>query len=403
MFSATFPWQMEALARQARSKPIEIIVGERSQVSNDITQMVEVISEENKWKRLLELVQEWYDKGLILIFVETQDTADKIFMDLIKNGFPCLSLHGGKDQQDRLFTIDEFKKKVKTILVATSVAARGLDVEDLNLVINFDVPNHMEDYVHRVGRTGRAGRKGTAITFITPDEEKYAPGIVKALDRSMVEVSDDLRRLVESYQKKKESGQQVPVASSGFGGSGYKFDEEEARKKQEERKRQKKEYGVDDDDEEEEDVDFDDEDSINNPNSQTNSIKSVQELAYQKIQEVVNRVKEAQRAAQIASGGDYFTDELEINDYPQQARWKVTRRDTSIAAIVEFTGCAITPRGSYFPPGKTPKPGERKLYLFIEGPSAIAVRNAKIEIRRVLEETAAISAPDIAVSNRYTI
>jgi ATP-dependent RNA helicase DDX46/PRP5 len=76
---------------------------------------------------------------------------------------------GGKDQVDRDFTIDDFKRKVRTLMVATSVAGRGLDVKDLVLVINYHCPNHLEDYIHRVGRTGRAGRKGTAYTFISPD------------------------------------------------------------------------------------------------------------------------------------------------------------------------------------------------------------------------------------------
>jgi len=82
-----------------------------------------------------------------------------------------------KDQVDRDYTIDDFKRKVRTVMVATSVAGRGLDVKDLVLVINYHCPNHMEDYVHRVGRTGRAGRKGTAYTFISPDV-RYCAGFL---------------------------------------------------------------------------------------------------------------------------------------------------------------------------------------------------------------------------------
>ena len=86
-----------------------------------------------------------------------------------------MSLHGGKDQSDRESTITDFKSDVCNVLVATSVAARGLDVRDLHLVVNYDVPNHHEDYVHRVGRTGRAGNKGTAVTFIAPGRTKSYP------------------------------------------------------------------------------------------------------------------------------------------------------------------------------------------------------------------------------------
>jgi len=120
----------------------------------------------------------------ILIFVNQHENCDILFRDLLKHGYPCLSLHGRKDQTDRESTISDFKGDVCNLLVATSVAARGLDVRDLVLVLNYDVPNHHEDYVHRVGRTGRAGNKGTAITFISKDEEKYAPDLVKALRES---------------------------------------------------------------------------------------------------------------------------------------------------------------------------------------------------------------------------
>lgn len=98
-------------------------------------------------------------------------------------------------QMDRESTLADFKSGVCTILVATSVAARGLDVKDLNLVINYDVPNHLEEYVHRAGRTGRAGNKGTAITFISEEEETYAPDLVKALKDSKAIVPTDLQVL----------------------------------------------------------------------------------------------------------------------------------------------------------------------------------------------------------------
>lgn len=119
-----------------------------------------------------------------MVFVNSQESCDSLFRDLIRHGYPCLSLHGGKDQTDRECTISDFKGDVCNLLVATSVAARGLDVRDLVLVLNYEVPNHHEDYVHRVGRTGRAGNKGTAITFISADEDKYAPDLVKALKES---------------------------------------------------------------------------------------------------------------------------------------------------------------------------------------------------------------------------
>ena len=141
-------------------------------MNSDIEQIIEIRPEQERFLRLLEILGEWYEKGKILIFVQSQDKCDSLFRDLLKYGYPCLSLHGGKDQGDRECTVADFKGDVCNVLVATSVAARGLDVKDLVLVLNFDVPNHHEDYVHRVGRTGRAGNKGTAITFIGQDEDR---------------------------------------------------------------------------------------------------------------------------------------------------------------------------------------------------------------------------------------
>lgn len=412
LFSATFPRQVEMLARKILVKPLEIIVGQRSVVCQDVEQHVEVMLEENKFKRLLELIKKWYDEGLILIFVDRQESADKLFADLMQAGYPCLSLHGGKDQQDRDFTIDDFKKKATTIMVATSIAARGLDVKDLILVINYDVPNHMEDYVHRVGRTGRAGAKGYAYTFITPDEDRYSPDIVKALEISKQPIPEALKIIYEAYEEKKAAGKAAPTIS-GYVGKGYKFDEEEEKKKEAEKKAQKKAYGIDE--EEEEDY-FDEEgegtttqqksvdEILNEPletqTSKGNYIQTPQQ-ATQKVHQIALSI--TSKALKVsAATGDHFAEELEINDYPQQARWKVTHKD-ALHAITEWTGAAITTRGSYVPPGRNPTPGERKLYLFIEGPDATSVRRAKAEIKRILDETTAISGMDKPTYGRYSV
>ena len=124
----------------------------------------------------------WSDKGSILIFVDKQTEADYLFQELLKYGYSSLVLHGAMDPDDREFTIYDFKKKVVNIMIATSVCARGLDIPSIVLVINFKCPNHLEDYIHRIGRTGRGGNKGTAITFITPAEEQYSIDLLKALE-----------------------------------------------------------------------------------------------------------------------------------------------------------------------------------------------------------------------------
>lgn len=200
LFSATFPRQMEALARKILRRPLEITVGGRSIVAAEIEQIVEVRSEDSKFNRMLELLGKLFNEdndARALIFVERQESADKLLADLLRKNYSCMSLHGGMEQVDRDQTIADFKTGVVPVVIATSVAARGLDVKQLKLVIQFDAPNHMEDYVHRAGRTGRAGNKGTCVTFLTPDQDRYSLDIFKALQASGAAVPDDVKAMAE--------------------------------------------------------------------------------------------------------------------------------------------------------------------------------------------------------------
>lgn len=268
MFSATFPPQVERLARNVLKQPIEVVVGGRSVAASNIVQHVEVRTEESKFRRLLQLLGLWYERGSILVFVDRQDNADRIFRELSSAGYQCLSLHGGMDQADRDSAVADFKNGVIRVLVATSVAARGLDVKNLSLVVNFDVPNHYEDYVHRVGRTGRAGKKGTAYTFLTHDQTAYAPDLVKALELSAkaglvaeaahapskeelekaarASVPEDLRKLANAFEQEREAkrkaGEKVYGSSSGYGGRGFTFTEDEENAKASIREQQAKRF-----------------------------------------------------------------------------------------------------------------------------------------------------------------
>lgn len=241
LFSATFPRQMEALARKTLSKPIEIVVGGRSVVAPEITQIVEVREESTKFVRLLELLGNLYEDDKneddrVLIFVDRQESADSLLRDLMKRGYPCMSIHGGKDQIDRDSTIADFKAGVIPILIATSVAARGLDVKQLKLVVNYDAPNHLEDYVHRAGRTGRAGNTGTAVTFLTEEQDRYAVDIAKALRQSGQPIPESVQKLVDSFMEKVKAGKER-AAASGFGGKGLeRLDQERDAAKARERK-----------------------------------------------------------------------------------------------------------------------------------------------------------------------
>ena len=258
LFSATFPRQMESLARKVLVKPVEIVVGGRSVVAPEITQIVEVRTEGTKFIRLLELLGKLYEEeknedDRALIFVDRQESADGLLKDLMRKGYPCMSIHGGKDQIDRDSTIDDFKAGIVPILIATSVAARGLDVKQLKLVVNYDAPNHLEDYVHRAGRTGRAGNTGTAVTFVTPEQDRYSVDIVKALKQSDREIPEDLRKLADGFIDKVKSGKEK-VSGSGFGGKGLeRLDQERDAARARERKTHKTgDEGEDDEKEEKE-------------------------------------------------------------------------------------------------------------------------------------------------------
>ncbi|GJY93073.1 DEAD-box ATP-dependent RNA helicase 42 [Tanacetum coccineum] len=433
LFSATFPRQVEVLARKVLTKPVEIQVGGRSVVNKDIAQLVEVRPENERFYRLLELLGEWYEKGKILIFVQSQDKCDSLFKDMLKHGYPCLSLHGGKDQTDRESTISDFKSNVCNLLVATSIAARGLDVKELELVINYDAPNHYEDYVHRVGRTGRAGRKGCAVTFLSSEDERYAPDLVKALELSNQVVPDDLKALADSFMAKVNQGL-VQAHGTGYGGSGFKFNEEEDEVRKAAKKAQAREYGFEEDKSDSEDED----DGVRKAGgdiSQQAVIAQAAALAAASQQPSTSGVPVslpgvlgipgvvpgndgAARAAALAAAmnlqhnlariqseslPDHYEAELEINDFPQNARWKVTHKET-LGPISEWTGAAITTRGQYVQPGRIPAPGERKLYLFIEGGSEQSVKRAKAELKRVLEDitTQALSLPS-SQPGRYSV
>ena len=183
LFSATFPQQVEMLARKVLKSPIEISLGGRSVASDTVEQIVQVLDDDKaRFYRLLQLLGKWYSKGgNILVFVDTQKKCDELFHKLGQCGYQSVSLHGGKEQGDRDNAIKDFKTNVRRIMVATSVAGRGLDVPNLNLVVNYSCPNHMEDYVHRIGRTGRAGKKGNCIHVSNPKRCEIRPRYWKSV------------------------------------------------------------------------------------------------------------------------------------------------------------------------------------------------------------------------------
>lgn len=193
----------------------------------------------------------------------------------MKASYPCMSLHGGIDQFDRDSTILDFKSGRVKLLIATSVAARGLDVKQLILVVNYDCPNHYEDYVHRCGRTGRAGKEGCAWTFLTPEQGRYSGEITRALELSGAVVPDELRLLWDTYKAQQEAEGKKVHTGGGFSGKGFKFDEQEAAAVKENKKMQKAALGLQDSDDDE-DLENDIDQQIENMFAAKRNVKEIE-------------------------------------------------------------------------------------------------------------------------------
>ncbi len=170
LFSATFPKKFQDFARQTLIKPIVVNVGRAGAANLDVIQEVEYVKQEAKIVYLLECLQKTAPP--VIIFCERKGDVDDIHEYLLLKGVEAVSIHGGKDQSERNEAIQLYKEGEKDVLVATDVAAKGLDFADIQHVINFDMPSEIENYVHRIGRTGRCGKTGVATTFINKSCEE---------------------------------------------------------------------------------------------------------------------------------------------------------------------------------------------------------------------------------------
>lgn len=184
LFSATFSNDIRKLARTYLNNPVEIEVAKRNATADTVTQIAYPVSEEDKRAAVVHLVK---SRGLkqVIVFSNTKIGTARLARQLELDGVRAESIHGDKSQIDRMKALDAFKSGELEVLVATDVAARGLDVAGVPCVINYDLPYNAEDYVHRIGRTGRAGAKGDAISLFTPQQEKLLLEIEKLTKRSI--------------------------------------------------------------------------------------------------------------------------------------------------------------------------------------------------------------------------
>jgi ATP-dependent RNA helicase RhlE len=187
MFSATFPQEIESLARSFLKNPQRIEVARRNATAENITLVLHPVHHEKKRALLIHLIQSRELKQ-VLVFTGTKIGANRLAHELNRAGIHAAAIHGDKTQQERIKALDEFKSGEVGILVATDVAARGLDISALPYVVNFDMPHNPEDYVHRIGRTGRAGASGEAISLMTEDEARYLKDIERLIGKTIEQV-----------------------------------------------------------------------------------------------------------------------------------------------------------------------------------------------------------------------
>lgn len=431
LFSATFPRNVEALAKRILRKPLEVVVGTRGQASKNVQQVIEIMEEDKKLYRLLELLGIWTDRGSVIVFVDQQAQADSLFQSLLKYKYVPLLLHGGQDQDDRTNTISEFKKNSKKVLITTSLGARGLDIKWVILVVNYFCPAYKEDYIHRIGRTGRAGRKGYSVTMITPEEDKFAGDMIQALQISNSEVPQALMDMYQKFREKVMRGEAQDFKNKNRDGRGFKFDHDEIAKFRAIKKIISKQYGfggkADEDDvkylkemDGSKKVEKNQIKLIRDPKVRNEIKKAAVKAAGEAImagksnEDVMIAAQNAirdflfsydpenpqsyssfnnERELKIQSGilkhdevVSKVSVEFEIDSYPEITRKKITGRDY-LAQIGELTLCQISVRG-ILSKGTGNVFGQKKLHIFIEGDTRVSVMNALYEINKTAEESA---------------
>ncbi|KAL5108353.1 putative ATP-dependent RNA helicase DDX17 [Taenia crassiceps] len=211
MWSATWPKEVRSLAREFLGKYIQINIGsEDLHANHNIKQNVEVIRESEKYGRLVELLKD-FGRSKAIVFVETRRRADELMYRLRDRGFNVAAMHGNKQQREREAILGDFRNSRITTLVATDIAARGLDITDIRYIVNYDYPTHAEDYVHRIGRTGRSDKKGTAYTFFNNDNPKTARQLVKVLREAKQKIPSELEDLSRAIGGFGQSGRKPSV------------------------------------------------------------------------------------------------------------------------------------------------------------------------------------------------
>ena len=203
LFSATIPEKINELAKTIFKDPVKIEINPDETTAKNIGQLLYYLPKKNKTDLCLYLLRNTIN-GKIIIFRRTKFGVDKLEESLLKNGYKVASIHGDKTQSIRNKAIEDFKNKKSNILIATDVAARGIDIVNVDAIINFDIPNVPETYIHRIGRTGRAGKSGIAFSFCSPDENGYIKMIEKLIEKTIKVIDDHPYPISRPKHKKKQ-------------------------------------------------------------------------------------------------------------------------------------------------------------------------------------------------------
>jgi len=212
MFSATFPRDIQMLAQDFLKDYVFLSVGRVGSTSENITQKIEYVEDVDKRSVLLDILHTHGDSGLTLIFVETKRMADSLSDFLLNQDFRANSIHGDRTQREREQALNQFRNRVCPVLVATAVAARGLDIPNVTHVINYDLPTDIDDYVHRIGRTGRAGNTGISTAFFNRGNRT----IVRELIELLKEANQEVPQFLETIARESSYG----GGGGGRGGRG---------------------------------------------------------------------------------------------------------------------------------------------------------------------------------------
>ena len=218
MFSATFSNEIKKLSEAFLNNPALIEVARSNATAENVTQKVYLVEQANKHAQLAEILR-GSDASQVIVFTKTKLTASRLAKQLQREGLLADAIHGDKSQKERMEALEAFKQGKVAVLIATDVAARGLDIDQLPMVINYEIPSAPEDYVHRIGRTGRAGASGTAISLVSPEEEKYLKEIEKLIkreiDKEKSTVSGAARQVRESHtrEKRQDRGESMSQAA----------------------------------------------------------------------------------------------------------------------------------------------------------------------------------------------